>query len=128
MLKNNLIDTTSIYGAVDALPVVTLQIASQTNLEIVCDQLVRQHHYLGYQRLLGHRLKYLAFIEDRPIAALSFSAPALKLRVPLLIPPGSKGRVTVRRIGNLSVRLSAAVSLAKVMYITVVLRRYMSMR
>ena len=81
MLKNNLIDTTSIYGAVDALPVVTLQIASQTNLEIVWDQLVRQHHYLGYQRLLGHRLKYLAFIEDRPIAALSFSAPALKLRV-----------------------------------------------
>jgi SRSO17 transposase len=28
---------------------------------------------------LGHRLKYLAFIEDRPVAALSWSAPALKL-------------------------------------------------
>ena len=68
-------------GAVHALPAVTLLVASQSRLEIVWDQLVRQHHYLGYQRLLGHRLKYLAFMQDRPVAALSFSAPALKLRV-----------------------------------------------
>jgi SRSO17 transposase len=43
--------------------------------------LVRGYHYLGYQRLLGHRLKYLAFLQGRPVAALSFSAPALALRV-----------------------------------------------
>ena len=42
---------------------------------------MRYHHYLGYQKLLGQRLKYLAFIGNRPVAALSFSAPALKLRV-----------------------------------------------
>lgn len=81
MLKDNATDTAPICGAVDTLPAVTLQIASQTNLEIVWDRLVRRHHYLGYQRLLGHRLKYLVFMEDRPVAALSFSAPALKLRV-----------------------------------------------
>ncbi len=75
------IDSSPIRGAVHELPAVTLQIANQTNLEIVWDQLVRQHHYLGYQRLLGHRLKYLAFIQGQPVAALSFSAPALKLRV-----------------------------------------------
>jgi len=34
---------------------------------------------LGYQRLIGHRLKYIALIEDQPVAALSWSAPALKL-------------------------------------------------
>ncbi|MDZ7597605.1 MAG: DUF4338 domain-containing protein [Desulfobacterales bacterium] len=43
------------------------------------DQWVSRHHYLGYQRLLGHRLKYLAFLKDRPVAALSWSAPALKI-------------------------------------------------
>jgi len=75
------IDLSPIYGAVHTLPAVTLQVASQSKLEIVWDQLVRQHHYLGYQRLLGHRLKYLAFMRDRPVAALSWSAPALKLRV-----------------------------------------------
>lgn len=75
------IDTTPICGAIDALSAIRLQIAGQTNLENMWDQLVREHHYLGYQRLLGHRLKYLAFMGERPVAALSFSAPALKLRV-----------------------------------------------
>jgi SRSO17 transposase len=36
---------------------------------------------LGYQKLLGHRLKYLALLEGRPVAALAFSAPARILRV-----------------------------------------------
>lgn len=58
-----------------------LQVVSQSPLERLWDDLVRRYHYLGYQRLLGYRLKYLACIGDRPVAALSFSAPALKLRV-----------------------------------------------
>jgi SRSO17 transposase len=82
MMQGNIeIDTNPIGGAIDALPAVELHMASQSNLEIVWDELVRRNHYLGYQRLLGHRLKYLAFMEERPVAALSFSAPALKLRV-----------------------------------------------
>lgn len=81
MLQDKASDTAPICGSVDTLPAVTVQIASQTDMEIVWDRLMRQHHYLGYQRLLGHRLKYLVFMEDRPVAALSFSAPALKLRV-----------------------------------------------
>ena len=74
-------DASPIRGTVPTLPPLDLQVASQSRLEALWDDLVRQHHYLGYQRLLGHRLKYLAFIQDRPVAALSFSAPALKLRV-----------------------------------------------
>ncbi len=81
MQGNIEIDTNPIGGAIDALPAIELHMASQSNLEIVWDELVRRNHYLGYQRLLGHRLKYLAFMEERPVAALSFSAPALKLRV-----------------------------------------------
>ena len=60
---------------------VKLEMVSQAPSEPLWDSLVRQYHYLGYQNLLGHRLKYLAFTQDRPVAALSFSAPALKLRV-----------------------------------------------
>ncbi len=55
--------------------------ASHSPAEPLWDRLVRGCHYLGYQRLLGHRLKYLAFLQGRPVAALSFSAPALALRV-----------------------------------------------
>ena len=81
MVEENGIDRTPICGAVDTLPPVRVEIASHTDLEMEWDRLVRGHHYLGYQRLLGHRLKYLAFMEDRPVAALSFSAPVRRLRV-----------------------------------------------
>jgi SRSO17 transposase len=58
---------------------ITMQLVSGTDWEPVWDELVRDYHYLGNQRLLGHRLKYVAFINQRPVAALSWSAPALKL-------------------------------------------------
>ncbi|WP_320043537.1 Druantia anti-phage system protein DruA [uncultured Desulfobacter sp.] len=44
------------------------------------NKLIMDYHYLGSEKLLGHRLKYLVFINENPVAALSFSAPALKLR------------------------------------------------
>jgi len=74
------IDTSPLYGAVHILPPITVEVAGRSQ-EKLWDHLVRSHHYLGCQKLLGQRLKYLAFIGDRPVAALSFSAPALKLRV-----------------------------------------------
>lgn len=75
------IDTTPICGSVSTLSPIELLVASRSDAEPLWDALVREHHYLGYQKLLGHRIKYLAFFHDRPVAALSFSAPALKLRV-----------------------------------------------
>lgn len=50
-----------------------------SELESLWDELVQRYHYLGHKQLLGKRLKYLAFIEKRPVAALSWSAPAKKL-------------------------------------------------
>jgi len=57
----------------------TVEPISGSGWEPLWDRWVSRHHYLGYQRLLGHRLKYFAFFKDRPVAALSWSAPALKL-------------------------------------------------
>jgi SRSO17 transposase len=74
-----LIDTAVISGNLKDLPPVIVELVSDSDLELLWDQLVNTHHYLGYQNLLGHRLKYLAFIKGRPVAALSWSAPALKL-------------------------------------------------
>lgn len=68
-------------GPLHSFAPVKLEVANHSSREPLWDSLVRQYHYLGYQKLLGHRLKYLAWIQDRPVAALSFSAPALKLRV-----------------------------------------------
>jgi SRSO17 transposase len=73
------IDTASISGKLSDFIPVEVELVSGSDCEPLWDQLVKRHHYLGYQRLLGHRLKYFAFLEDWPVAALSWSAAALKL-------------------------------------------------
>jgi Druantia protein DruA len=75
------VDTAPLCEKLSSLPPVTVEVVSQTAWESSWDHLVRRHHYLGYQRLLGRRLKYLAFIGEQPVAALSFSAPVLRLGV-----------------------------------------------
>jgi SRSO17 transposase len=75
------LDVSPLGGDLHAWRPLTIQVVSQSPLEPLWDALVRRYHYLGYQKLLGHRLKYLAVLQDRPVAALSFSAPARALRV-----------------------------------------------
>jgi SRSO17 transposase len=75
------LDTSPLQGAVHTVPSITVEVASRSPLEPLWDRLVRGYHYLGYRKLLGHRLKYLALLEGRPVAALAFSAPARVLRV-----------------------------------------------
>jgi len=77
--SSSVIDTEPISGNLNDLPAVTVGLISGSDLEPMWDQLVSSYHYLGYQNLLGHRLKYFALMKDRPVAALSWSAPALKL-------------------------------------------------
>lgn len=75
------LDVSPICGELQAWRPLTIQVVSQSPREPLWDALVRRYHYLGYQKLLGHRLKYLAVLQNRPVAALSFSAPARVLRV-----------------------------------------------
>jgi SRSO17 transposase len=72
-------DTVPICGKLSDFAPVAVELVSGSDWEPLWDQLVKRHHYLGYQRLLGHRLKYFALLKDRPVAALSWSAAALKL-------------------------------------------------
>ena len=74
------VNTEPLTGPLKSLGPVKVETVSQTCFEPLWDHLVKEHHYLSYQKLLGRRLKYLAFLGERPAAALSFSAPALKLR------------------------------------------------
>jgi SRSO17 transposase len=72
-------ETKPICNAVDNYTI-DIKMVSHSSFEPVWDKLVSKYHYLGYKKLLGHRLKYVAFIKNKPVAALSFSAPALKLK------------------------------------------------
>lgn len=41
--------------------------------------LLDSRHYLGYQRAVGHTLRYLAYAHDRPLAAIGWAAAAQKV-------------------------------------------------
>jgi SRSO17 transposase len=71
----------TLCGSLKSLRPITLELVSGCELEPVWDYLVKQFHYLGYQKLFGHRLKYLALSGEHPVAALSWSAAALKVGV-----------------------------------------------
>ncbi len=75
------IKTEGLSGSLKYYKPINIEMVRGTSLEPFWDHLMRTYHYLGYQKLLGHSLKYLAFSQDRPVAALSFSAAALKIRV-----------------------------------------------
>lgn len=49
--------------------------------EAVWDRLMREHHSLGYKRLPGRRIKYIARVGKEPVAALSFSGSAPRIEV-----------------------------------------------
>jgi SRSO17 transposase len=73
------VNTDEIAGVLKDFGPASVKQVRGSDWEPLWDQWVSRHHYLGYRRLLGHRLKYFAFLKDRPVAALSWSAPALKL-------------------------------------------------
>ena len=73
------VSTEAVAGVLSEFGPATVAPVGGSHWEPLWDRWVSRHHYLGYRRLLGHRLKYLAFFNDRPVAALSWSAPALKL-------------------------------------------------
>jgi SRSO17 transposase len=74
------IDTRRIEGNLQSLLPLIIRIVSETGWEPYWNELVARYHYLGYRNLLGRRLKYLVWSEERPVAALSWSAAAVKLR------------------------------------------------
>ena len=49
--------------------------------DLLWNHMVRTWHYLGYQAMLGPRIKYLVMYQDRPIAAISFNQASLRLGV-----------------------------------------------
>jgi hypothetical protein len=53
----------------------------RTEDEEIWDQLVRDYHYLGYQKIIGQRIKYLVKTEERPVAAISYNRPAQRVGV-----------------------------------------------
>jgi hypothetical protein len=71
-----LIDTTPITGPLRDLRPLAIHQVRRTPDEGLCNSLLAQYHYLGYQQPVGAHLKYLVCAADRPVACVLWaSAP-----------------------------------------------------
>jgi SRSO17 transposase len=73
------IDTTSVECSLADLGQLRLEMVSGSSSELLWNILVRTYHYLGHKRMFGRRLKYLAFADSRPIAALGWKTASIRL-------------------------------------------------
>lgn len=73
------IDITPIECSLSELGSIELKQVTHTAFESLWNYLVSEHHYLGHERIIGRRLKYLAFSKGRPIAALGWKSASLKI-------------------------------------------------
>jgi SRSO17 transposase len=58
---------------------VLLHKVDETVREAFWDHLVREYHYLGYESMIGCRVKYLIALGERIVGAISFCSAAYKL-------------------------------------------------
>lgn len=73
------IDTSNIKASLQDIEPISIKGVDQTDWEPVWNTLVKEYHYLGFKKMVGARIKYLAFSSKRIIAAIGFRAASLKL-------------------------------------------------
>ena len=74
------IEQTPLQGKPSEFQPVRLQLVRNTTLEPLYNSLIQQHHYLGYRQIVGNHLKYIAFINDRPVACLGWGSAAWSVK------------------------------------------------
>jgi hypothetical protein len=74
------IDQTPLQQTLANLGFVDLKPVRNTKLEPLYNSLIHQHHYLGFRQIVGNHLKYIAFIEQRPVACLGWGSAAWKVK------------------------------------------------
>ncbi|MBE3101282.1 MAG: IS701 family transposase [Firmicutes bacterium] len=74
-------DTPLVEEILNIIPFLKIELVSRTELEALWNQLVKAYHYLGYNKMIGPRVKYLVWFNKRPIAAISYNQASYRLGV-----------------------------------------------
>jgi len=74
------IDQSPLEGKLSDLPSIELKIVRGTDSEPLYNSLVHYHHYLGYRQIVGNHLKYIAYIDERPVACLGWGSAAWSVK------------------------------------------------
>ena len=73
-------DKTPLTGDISDYPgTVRLHKVDETKWEAFWDELVKEHHYLGYEGQIGARIKYIITLGKQIVGAISFCSAAYKL-------------------------------------------------
>jgi hypothetical protein len=72
-------ETHPLKGKLKEFLPIDLRMVRRSSHETLCNGLIHQYHYLGYRRIVGPHLKYMAFIKERPVACLSWGGAAWKV-------------------------------------------------
>ena len=79
--KYNVDDTPFVAEIHQIKSLLKIELVSRTELEPLWDQLVKNYHYLGHGKTIGPRIKYIIWLDGRPVSAISFNQAAYKLAV-----------------------------------------------
>jgi len=74
------IDQASMQGNICELDTPVLRLVRNTSLEPLYNSLIARYHYLGYRQIVGSHLKYIAFIDDKPVACLGWGSAAWRVK------------------------------------------------
>jgi hypothetical protein len=72
-------DTSEIEGTVSDFGALTIRMVRLSPDEALWDHLVDKYHYLARPWIVGSYLKYVAYIEERPVACLGWGSAAWKV-------------------------------------------------
>lgn len=72
-------ETDLLTGRLKAFLPIDLRMVRGSPQETLHNSLIHQYHYLGYRQIVGPCLKYMAYIQNRPIACLCWGAAAWKV-------------------------------------------------
>jgi hypothetical protein len=73
-------DKTPLIAKLSDLEPTELKLVRNTELEILYNSLVQEHHYLGFRQIVGNHLKYMAFIGERPVACIGWGSAAWSVK------------------------------------------------
>jgi hypothetical protein len=68
------IDVTPLTCALADIRPLSFRQVRRTSDEALFNSLMEQHHYLGYEQPVGEHLKYLVWVQGRPIACMAWSS------------------------------------------------------
>lgn len=81
MTKELSLDAKPLTGTVGEYLPLAITIVNKGELEPLWDYMVSKYHYLGYDNMIGPRIKYLVTHNGTPVAALSYNRASLKVGV-----------------------------------------------